>query len=190
MPILTTFINSWEKNYDINKLLYIEKINNFINTFSEENHNLISRQKIEEDRIENYLINNEHSDQENSSLINKFQEFCEAYDEITNVPPYNISMSQPVKTILNDKFEKTAIYLLYENLIKIQNNFLNKVINEFNSNKDNNKDILVQNAIEQIQKKIIIQNATKADIFEFKVKNNIILSFEELFSFYSNKDNY
>ena len=74
LPILKTF-TSWEKKDEINKLLYIEKINNFINTFSEENYNLISRQKIEEDRIEKYLINNEHSDQENSSLINKFQEF-------------------------------------------------------------------------------------------------------------------
>ena len=33
-----------------------------------------------------------------------------------------------------------------------------------------------------------MQNATKADIFEFNVKNNIILSFKELFLFYSNKD--
>lgn len=74
LPILKTF-TSWEKKDEINKLLYIEKINNFINTFSEENYNLISRQKIEEDRIEKYLINNEYSDQENSSLINKFQEF-------------------------------------------------------------------------------------------------------------------
>ena len=187
LPILRTFIN-WEKNFDINKLLHIEKINNFINAFSEENQNLISRQTIEKDKIEKYLINYEHSEQENSSLIKKFQEFCEAYNEITNVPPYNMSMSQLVKTILNDKIQKTPIYLLYENLIKIQNDFLNKVINEFNSNKNNNKDILVQNAIEQIQKKIIIQNATKADIFEINVKNNIILSFEELYSFYSNKD--
>jgi hypothetical protein len=54
LPILRSFIN-WEKKYDINKLLYIEKINNFINAFSEENKNLISRQKIEEDKIEKYL---------------------------------------------------------------------------------------------------------------------------------------
>jgi hypothetical protein len=187
LPILRSFIN-WEKKYDINKLLYIEKINNFINAFSEENKNLISRQKIEEDHIEKYLISNEHSEQDNSSLKDKFKEFCEAYDEITIVSPYIMSMSQPVKTILNDQYQKTPIYLLYCHLIKTQNDFLQKVISEFKSNNNNNEDILIKNAIEQIQKKIIIQNATKADIFEFNVKNNIILSFEELFSFYSNKD--
>jgi hypothetical protein len=126
--------------------------------------------------------------QENTSLIDKFKEFCEAYDEITNIPPYNMSMSQPVKTILNDKHQKTQIYLLYCHLIEIQNDFLMKVINQFNSNKNYNNDIIIQNAIEQIQKRIIIQNATKADIFEFNVKNNTILSFKELFLFFSNKD--
>ena len=187
LPILRSLVN-WEKKYDINKLLYIEKINNFINAFSEENKNMISRQKIEEDKIEKYLINNEHSEQDILSLKDKFKEFCEAYDEITNVPPYNMSMSQPVKTILNDEHPKTPIYLLYEDLITTQNDFLKIVIKEFKSNNNNNEDIIIANAIEQIQKEIIIQNATKADIFEFNVKNNIILSFEELFSFYSNKD--
>jgi hypothetical protein len=33
-----------------------------------------------------------------------------------------------------------------------------------------------------------MQNATKEDIFEFNVKNKIILTFKELFLFYSNKD--
>jgi len=187
LPILRSLVN-WEKKYDINKLLYIEKINNFINAFSEENQNLISRHKIEEDTIEKYIINKEHSEQDNSSLEIKFKEFCEAYDEITNVAPYNMSKDQKVKTILNDKYQKTPIYLLYCHLIETQNDFLNIVISEFNSNKNDNEDIIIQNAIEQIQKKIIIQNATRADIFEFNIKNNIILSLEELFSFYSNKD--
>ncbi len=135
LPILRTFI-SWEKNSDLYKLLYIEKINNFINAFAEENQNLISRQKIEEDKIEKYLKKEENSVQENTSLNDKFKEFCEAYDEITNIPPYNMSMSQPVKTILNDKHQKTQIYLFYCHLIEIQNDFLMKVINQFNSNKN------------------------------------------------------
>ena len=194
LPILATFAKvekekkTKNKDNNINKLLYIEKINNFINAFSEENKNLISRQNIEEDPIEKYLKNSRQNEQENSPLDDKFKDFCEAYDEITNVPPYNMSKDQPVKTILNDDKEKSSIYLLYEHLIKIQNDFLKKVIQEFNITKNDNNDIIIKNAIEQIQKEIPIQNASRADIFEFNVKNNIILSFEELFSFYSMKN--
>ena len=99
-----------------------------------------------------------------------------------------MNKDQPVKTILNDEKEKTPIYLLYSHLIEIQNDFLKKVVEEFKITKEDNEDIIIKNAIEQIKKEIPIQAATRADIFEFNVKNNIILSFEELFSFYSIKD--
>ena len=92
----------------LDKLLSIEKINNFINAFSEENKNLISRQKIEEDTIEKYLKNS-RKDENASPLDFKFNEFCEAYNEITNVPPYNMNKDQPVKTILNDEKVKTPL---------------------------------------------------------------------------------
>ena len=196
LPILKTFISKSKSEETkkgakiINKLTYIEDINNFINAFSEENKNLISRQKIDEDTIEKYLKNSRMDEKDISPLDLKFTKFCEAYDEITNVAPYNMSKDQPVKTILIDKEEDppTPIYQLYSHLIDIQNSFLLKIIEEFNKSKKDNNDLLIQNAIEQINKKIPIQYATKADIFEFNVKNNIILSFEELFSFYSKKN--
>ena len=200
LPILKTFISvEKEKSQSeenkkgtkiINKLTYIEEINNFINAFSEENKNLISRQKIDDDTIEKYLKNSRKDEHDISPLDLKFEKFCVAYDEITNVAPYNMSKDQPVKTILNDKEEDppTPIYRLYSHLIKIQNEFLLKIIEEFEKTKNDNENLLIQNAIQQIKQKIPIQLATKADIFEFNVKNNIILSFEELFSFYSMKN--
>jgi hypothetical protein len=173
---------------DINKLVYIEKINNFINSFSEENKNLISRQNIEEDTIEKYLRNSRENESDNSPLDLKFKEFCLAYNEITNVAPYNMTKDLPVKNILNDNIKETPIFQLYKHLNEIQNHFLKKMIEEFTKTKSENKDIIVSNAIEQIKKEIPIQNATKADIFEFNCKNNIILSFDELYFFYSTKN--
>ena len=48
-----------------------------------------------------------------------------------------------------------------------------------------NKNTIVKNIIEQIQKEKQIQLCTKDEIFSFNVNNGIILSFRELFSFYS-----
>ena len=190
LPILKAYVfdeNDEIKN-NINKLQKIEQINNFINSFSEENKNMISRQNIEEDTIEKYLENNRKNKSENTSLDSKFEEFCSAYREITNVRPYIISVDSTVNNILNDDKKETTIFKLYKHLIEIQNHFLNGMIKEFSKNENENKDVIVSNAIEQIKKEIPIQNATKADIFEFNCKNNIILSFEELYSFYSTKD--
>ena len=103
-----------------------------------------------------------------------------------------ITKDQPVKYILNDdkiKGKETPINKVYSHLIDIQNQFLNKIIDEYNKNKDAlNENIIIKNAIDQIQKDKPIQLCTKADIFSFNVSNNIILSFEELFSFYSLKN--
>ena len=187
LPILYAFISNEKNNKEMNKLSHIETINDFINTFSEINWNLISRQKSENDEIRNYLNRNE-GQQEKSPLEIQFDEFALAYNEITHIEPFNMTSDQPVKIILNDEKNKSQIYRIYEHLIEIQNKFLSKVIENYNKMESKEKeDIIIKNIISQIKQEIPIQQATKSDIFSFEVKNNIILSFEELFSFYSIK---
>ena len=130
---------------------------------------------------------------ENKSILDiQFEKFCNSYEEITNTFPLSITKDQPVKYILNDdkiKGKETPINKLYAHLIDIQNQFLTKIIDDYNSKKNELQDnIIIKNAIEQIQKEKPIQLCTKADIFSFNVSNNIILSFEELYSFYSLKN--
>ena len=196
LPILNAFISLDTKNSDIGKLSHIEIINDFINSFAEENSNLISRQASENDTIENYL----QEARENTTLLEngkslldtQFEKFCNSYEEITNSYPLKITADQPVKYILNDdkiKGKETPTNKLYSHLIDIQNQFLQKIIDDYNSKKNENEEnIIIKNAIEQIKKEKPIQLCTKADIFSFNVSNNIILSFDELFSFYSLKN--
>ena len=196
LPILNAFISLDAKNSDISKLSHIEIINDFVNSFAEENSNLISRKSSETDTISFYLEeirrNTTLLDGGKSLLDLQFEKFCKSYEEITNCVPLQITEDQPVKNILNDdkiKGKETAINKLYSHLIDIQNQFLNKIIDDYNNNKNENKEnIIIKNAIEQIQKEKPIQLCTKADIFSFNVSNNIILSFDELFSFYSLKN--
>ena len=196
LPILSAFISLDTKNSDIEKLSHIEIINDFINSFAEENSNLITRQSYENDTIKMYLTearkNSNLGEDEKSLLDIQFEKFCDSYEEITNVSPLKITEDQPVKYILNDdkiKGKETPINLLYKHLIEIQNQFLNRIIEEYENKKNEIKeDIIIKNAIEQIKKEKPIQLCTKADIFSFNVSNNIILSFEELFSFYSLKN--
>ena len=187
LPILNAFISNEKNNKEMDKLSHIETLNDFINTFSEINWNLISRQKSENDEIKNYL-NRKEGQQEKSPLEIQFDEFAKSYNQITHVEPFNITSDQPVKTILNDEKNKSQIYKIYEKLIEIQNKFLNEVIQQYDKMESKEKeDIIIKNIISQIKQEIPIQQATKSDIFSFEVRNNIILSFEELFSFYSLK---
>ena len=189
LPILKTFVNIDQKHSDIEKLTHIENINDFINAFAEETNNEITRRNSESDSIKYYLdeFRNKlkNTDENSKSTLDiQFEAFCESYSQITNDLPLNITMDQPVKNILNDnkiKNKETAINKLYCHLIEIQNEYLKKIIENYNQNKDKLKeDIIIKNAIEQIQKEIPIQLATKADIFTFNVSTNVILSFEEL----------
>ena len=193
LPILSTFITI-EKSKDVEKLLEIENINDFINEFAEENWNQISRIHMEEKNIGEYLQKNENDPQYISPLEEKFKIFSESWEKITDIPPFNITKDHKVKNIINDeKDEKNPIHRMYNELINIQNTFLNKIISKYDeiekNDKDNiKKDLIISNAIEQIKKPIIIQYATKSDVFTFNVNNKIILSFDELISFYSFKD--
>ena len=196
LTFLKTFISIDTKYSDIEKLSHIEAINDFTNNFTTENRNLISRQSSETNSIAYYLEeyrNNVNFDEEGQSILDiQFKNFCKSYEEITNTIPISINEDQSVKNILNDdkiKGEETPINKLYSHLIDIQNQYLIKIIDEYNKNKDAfNENIIIKNSIEQIQKEQPIQLSTKADIFSFNVSNNIILSFEELFSFYSFKN--
>ena len=197
LPILNSFISLNAKNSEISKLTHIEIINDFLNSFAEENRNLISRKSSESDKISFYLEEVRKNtttllDEGKSLLDIQFKKFCDSYEEITNFNPLIITEDQPVKNILNDdkiKGQETPVNRLYSHLIDIQNQFLNKIIDDFNNNKNEyQENIIIKSAIEQIQKEKPIQFCTKADIFSFEVSNNIILSFEELFSFYSLKN--
>jgi len=177
LPILSAFISLDTKNSDIEKLSHIEIINDFINSFAEENSNLITRQSYENDTIKMYLTearkNSNLGEDEKSLLDIQFEKFCDSYEEITNVSPLKITEDQPVKYILNDdkiKGKETPINLLYKHLIEIQNQFLNRIIEEYENKKNEIKeDIIIKNAIEQIKKEKPIQLCTKADIFSFNV---------------------
>ena len=184
-PILYAFISNEKNNKEINKLSYIETLNDFINTFSETNWNLISRQKSENDEIGNYL-NRTGCEYAKSPIEMKFDEFAKAYNEITHVAPFNITSDHPVKIILNDEKYRSSIYRIYENLIEIQNKLLYEVIQQYDKMESKEMEDY-RNIISQIEQKIPIQLATKSDIFSFEIKNNNILSFEELFSFYTLK---
>ena len=199
LPILEVFVSIDMKNSNIWKLSHIEIINDFINSFSEENSNLITRNSSKSDRIELYLneIRNRNrsllDENGNSPLDIQFMKFCDSYSEITNITPSNINRDSLVGYILNDnkiENEKSTINKIYCHLIDIQNEFLNKIIEKYNKYKEKElkDDIIIKNVTEQIQKEIPIQLATKTDIISFDVSNNIILSFEELFSFYSLKN--
>ena len=193
LPILKTFIDLDTKKYKIEHLSHIEIINDFINSFAEKTRNLITRKSAKNERIEEYLIEiekNTELDENNNSIINKqFEDFSASYEEINNEC---ITKDSEVITILNDnkiKGEESAINKLYCYLIEIQNYFLKKIIEEYdNREKKAEEDIIIKNAIEQIKKEKCIQLCTKADIFSFNVSNKIILSFDELFSFYSLKN--
>ena len=189
MPLLSTFISIDPKESKINKLSDIEIINGFINSFAEKNRNLITRQLSEREEIKNYFDNNQN---EETLLEKQFKAFCESYEKLTICTPSKISTDLCVRNILNDgtiEGNETPVYKLYSHLIEIQNEILNKFIKNYNVNKNQIKeDIIIKNAIEQIQKEKPIQLCTKDEVFSFDVNNGVILSFEKLFSFYSLKN--
>ena len=193
LPILKSFIALDTKKYNIEHLSHIEIINDFINSFAEKTRNLITRKSAKNETIEDYLSEIRKGtihDENNIYLIDKqFEDFSSSYEYINNEC---ITKDSEVIKILNDdkiKGEETVINKLYAHLIEIQNYFLNKIIEEYdNRQKKENEDFIIKNAIEQIKKEKCIQLCTKADIFSFNVSNKTILSFEELFSFYSLKN--
>ena len=192
LPILSAFISLDSKNSDMEKLSHIEIINDFINSFAEEFRNKISRKSSEEKTIKDYLGNNNDMEVNEESLKIRFEKFCKSYEKISIEFPNKIDQNNEVKYILNDdkiKGNESPINKLYNHLIEIQNQNLNKILEEYNRTKNEMKeDILIKNAIDQIQKPKPIQLCTKEDVFSFNVSNGLILTFEELYSFYSLKN--
>ena len=213
--MLNIFESLKQKSNDIDNLSHIEIINEFINSFSEAFNNLISRENSKIKTIDYYLNENRSrlnlQENENSSLEIQFENFCKSYEKISlDIGEINSSINRNslVNEILNDeeiiilndnknnqnndnKIEtnRTTINKIYNYLIDIQNNILNQIINNYNEQKVKIKeDIIIKNAVEQINKKISIQSATKGDIFSLNYSKNEIRSFEELFSFYSSKN--
>ena len=214
--MLNIFESINNNDNDINMLTHIDIINEFINSFSEEFNNLISRENSKINTIRFYLEENRFRlrlpENENSPLENQFDKYCESYNKISievGEIKLRINRGDNVIEILNDEkvniinddknnqikdnnkieIQRTSINKLYNYLINIQNKILNQIINSYNSQKDKMKEnIFLKNAVEQINKEIPIQLATKSDIFSLKYSDSVILSFEELFSFYSSKN--
>ena len=192
LSILNAFISLNAKNSEVEKLSHIETINQFINTFAKENWYLISRQSSETYSIDYYLKEyrkNNYPEEEGQSILDiQFENFCQSYEKITNTFPFKITKDSPVKYILNDdkiKGKETPINKLYSYLIDIQNEYMNELIAEYYKKGKLKKNIIIENSIEQIQIEKPIQLCSKNDIFSFKILNNDIKSFDELFSFYS-----
>ena len=143
-------------------------------------------------------------------LETQFNSFCELYKKLVigiKGIKTNIKKDDYVEEILNDEIiittkekkdnnqkensdiKRSTINKLYHHLIDIQNSILNQIINNYNNQKNKIKgDVTIENLIENIKKEIPIQSATKYDIFSLKYSDPPILSFEELFSFYSSKN--
>ena len=214
--MLNIFESLKNNEKDIIKLSHIEIINKFINSFSEEFNNIISRELSKKDTIRDYLNRNRDSlnalPNEQTLLEKQFDDYCKSYkvisDGLIDINS-NIKREDNVEEILNDEIEiiskdnqdnknginkieikRTTINKLYYHLITIQNNILNKIIDNYNKNKNEEKeDIIIKNAINQINKEIPIQLATTSDVFSLKYSDPpAILSFEELYSFYSSKN--
>ena len=213
LNILGAIKNNKKDKDEIDKLSHIENINEFINSFSEEFNNIISRENSEIKTIDYYLRDNRTRlyilDNEISPLEKKFNNFCKSYKEISidlGDIYSNITRENEVCNILNDEIKSTiknnkkkeennnkieikrsTINKLYNNLRNIQNKFLNQIISNFKENKMK-EDIIIKNYIDQIKQEIPIQLATKNDIFSLKYSDGPIISFEELYSFYSSKN--
>ena len=193
LSILKTFVENEKNDDNMSKLSHIEIINDFINTFAEETSNLITRKTYEDETIGRYLDEIRNKNRGETSLIEtQFEEFCKSYEIIRVDFPLQITREQPVKNILNDdkiKGKETPINKLYCHLTDIQNDFLQKIIDNYDKNRNELKeDIIINNSIKQIKREIPIQLATKNEIFSFNFSSKIIKTFEELYSFYSLKN--
>ena len=193
LSILKTFVENEKNDDNMSKLSHIEIINDFINTFAEETSNLITRKTYEDETIGRYLDDIRNKNRGETSLIEtQFEEFCKSYEIIRVDFPLQITREQPVKNILNDdkiKGKETPINKLYCHLTDIQNDFLQKIIDNYDKNRNELKeDIIINNSIKQIKREIPIQLATKNEIFSFNFSSKIIKTFEELYSFYSLKN--
>ena len=189
-PILSSFLEAEKErmigdNKDTDFLKYLEQMNDFINLFSEKYWNRITRQEIENNKINNYI-------QDTDKLLSeKYKNFENAFNAISDI---SITREHEVKFIINTENKisktKTEMNKIYCKLIGIKNKVLNKIIDSYSKLDDNekNQNLLLNNTIEQIKKNpLTIQYATESDILVFDINNGIILSFEELYSFNSYK---
>ena len=201
-----------KKNNNLEKLSYIETINKFIKSFSEEFNNLISRENSEIKTIDFYLNENKAKlnfiGEEKSPLKILFEKYFNVYKKIINSVDNihgEINESYYVINILNNEIEnkinkskndnfnndkneikRSTINKLYNHLIDIQKNFLNQIINNYNEKKEKiEEDNIIKNSINQIIKETPIQLATQEDIFLLKYNDGVIRSFEDFFCNYS-----
>ena len=86
--MLNIFESLKNNEKDIIKLSHIETINKFINSFSEEFNNIISREPSKKDTIRNYLNRNRDSlnvlSNEQTLLEKQFDDYCKSYKEISD----------------------------------------------------------------------------------------------------------
>ena len=192
-PVLYSFLNA---NFE--KMGYLQsfrKINDFVNHMIEQYSYKISRDEAKQIKINDELKRNIPT-----SLFKNFLETynnCELY-KISNryicreLPPIKLSEENCLSYFLIDNGDYSGMYLaaIYENLILIQNQFLNSIIE--NIDKNNNKMNLKKFEYfkEKINKKTSIQKANEYNILSFDISTENYSSLNELILFYSYKDSF
>ena len=188
-PLLYKILN---ENYEIELLQNIPIINEISNSFRRYYSYNIERKDAREKSVgseKENLINNlfNGDSQKFNNLMEKFQK---SWNNIKDIAiRYGCKSEMKIHEINNFENEKIAFFLVdkgelnfgmylaaaYENLIIIQNNFIDSIVD---LSYDNKNDSIHKNFINQLKKKIYIQEADRNDIPKIcdEVKLNEIIN--------------
>ncbi len=187
-PILKAFFDFYQNKILIKmkKLLDINPFENeLLNYYSYTNP--ITREEAIEKKIKNELksIQNKYP---NKNIKENFNSFKTAWNEIyTLITQYNCQSITPIKIdedkslsfILADNVENYGLQIsgMYYEFLTVHNLFVSTIIENIKLNKDSKFSFF----IDQLEKKILIQNVTENEIFDFsKIKAEYFLDFEEI----------
>jgi len=187
-PIINAYLNE-EFRIQIDLLQNILLMNPLVDYMINKYSYNITRDKAKEIKISEILTN-----PDDKYLITYFKDFIKGWDNVKeNAIKYKCRNEMPIKTvkeddsiayILNDDGEMYyGMYLAaaYQNYCDYQNNFLNSIINNMNSDK-------FFFLIDKIKIEIPPQIAKKNDIISFDFNNSMYHSFNELITQYSIKN--
>ena len=174
-PIINFILNH---NQQLEYIQNIPTLNKVTNMFKNHYSYNIERKEAQEKKIfseKQALIDNLFNSDE-KKFITLMQEYTRSWNEIKNIATkFDCKEEMPVHEIKNYEEEKIAYFLVdksdfgygmylasaYQYLIEIQNNFIEGIIN---FSKENGDDSVHKNYINQLSKKINIQDADKKDI--------------------------
>jgi len=179
-PVIDNYLNASQDEHTKLFLENCELINPFVNYTIDKYSNKISREDAKKIKIKDEL----GEDNQMQNLFNHFKKGWEKiYKEISNydckgkLKPKIITEDDCLAYCLNDNSENDYgkyIASAYSDIIKYQNKFLEPLI-DINANND-----YLYIYSNQINKKIIVQRATKKEIVSFNINNNLYKSFDNL----------